>query len=176
MLHQVVHFPEIVLVELHPPFVGGLRRLRLRKNKRPCWETETANYIQSLRFFVRRNPTIHPSPKSQCCQRGGGRLSGNKALDFLANVPNPFQDGHITDAQESPNGPEPEPFLVQLEGLKFLLKAIAGRRTLRIVAPTLLTAKPLLASDHSIKDRFGTETFWAMHSNTPWPRPYCAGG
>ena len=106
----------------------------------------------------------------------GERLSGNKALDFLANVPNPFQDGHITDAQESPNGPEPEPFLVQLEGLKFLLKAIAKRRTLRIVAPTLLTAKPLLASDHSIKDRFGTETFWAMHSNTPWPRPYCAGG
>ena len=37
VLHQVVHFPEIVLVELHHPLVGGLQRVRLRKIKH-TWE------------------------------------------------------------------------------------------------------------------------------------------
>ena len=43
------------------------------------------------------------------------RLTGHKILDLLPDASNPVQDDDIADAQEPPNGPEPQPLFIELE-------------------------------------------------------------
>jgi len=95
------------------------------------------------------------------------RLTGHKMLDLLTNASNPVQDGDVADAQEPPNGPEPQPLFIELERLQFLVETIASWPALGIVTGTLLTAKALLASDDPIKHRVETRAFRTMHGRPP---------
>jgi hypothetical protein len=88
-------------------------------------------------------------------------------LDLLPDASNPVQDGDIADAQEPPNGPEPQPLFIELKRLQFLIEPIASWQALGIVVGTVLTAKALLAADDPIKHRVETRALRTMHGIPP---------